>query len=133
MGKLRVRHVVSISPAEETPDFDEAAASRSLGLNHHQLSIRSPADLTPATVVALDRVLTRIGVAPTLLHCASGNRVGALMALRAGWLQGMTVDAAVRIGRAHGLTRLEAEVRRRLSDRAAAAQARESAGSRTES
>ena len=51
---------------------------------------------------------------PLLLHFATGNRVGALTALKAVWLDGMTPDAALVLGRATGLTRLEPAVRAAL-------------------
>jgi len=44
---------------------------------------------------------------PVLVHCMSGNRVGALFALRAFWLQGMSAVEALAVGRRYGLTKLE--------------------------
>jgi rhodanese-related sulfurtransferase len=46
-----------------------------------------------------------------LLHCASGNRVGAMLALRARWLQGKSADEAMAIGKASGMTGLAADVK----------------------
>ena len=37
----------------------------------------------------------------------SGNRVGALFALRAHWLQGLPAVEALAVGRRYGLTKLE--------------------------
>ncbi|MDR5880476.1 hypothetical protein [Caballeronia sp. LZ032] len=52
---------------------------------------------------------------PVIVHCGSGNRVGALFALRAAWVKGVDVPKAIEIGRQHGLTKLEDDVRRILS------------------
>src|SRR5690606_38327465 len=52
---------------------------------------------------------------PALVHCASGNRVGALAALRAAWLQGADEEAAIAEGRRWGLRSLETEVRSSLA------------------
>jgi protein tyrosine phosphatase (PTP) superfamily phosphohydrolase (DUF442 family) len=67
-------------------------------------------DLTRANVEALDRVLDEAGGAPTVLYCGSGNRVGALLALRAYWLDGASPADAIELGRDAGLTRLEPAV-----------------------
>ena len=58
----------------------------------------------------LDRLLAQAEGERTLLHCASGNRVGALMALRAAWLHGASDEEALAIGRAHGLASLRGQV-----------------------
>jgi protein tyrosine phosphatase (PTP) superfamily phosphohydrolase (DUF442 family) len=51
---------------------------------------------------------------PVLLHCASGNRVGALLALRAK-LEGSDNDAALALGVAGGVTGLKHTVEEKLA------------------
>ena len=51
---------------------------------------------------------------PVLLHCGSGNRIGALLALRAVWLEGKDPAAALDYGKAAGLTGLEPAVKSML-------------------
>ncbi len=46
---------------------------------------------------------------PVLLHCRTGNRVGALLALRAS-MQGASDEEALEIGRKAGLGSLETAV-----------------------
>jgi hypothetical protein len=53
----------------------------------------------------------------TLVHCGSSNRVGALLALRAAWLKGATLEAALAAGRSAGLTGLESAVRSAIANR----------------
>ncbi len=110
-----IQTVIDLSADGETPDFDEAAAVRDAGMRYHNLPIHGPQDLTPENVRAFDTLLASVGDAPLLIHCASSNRVGALMALRAATLQGMSGDAAVEVGRAWGLKSLEPAVRARLA------------------
>ena len=50
----------------------------------------------------------------TFVHCGSGNRVGALMALRAYEYEGASLEEAIEIGKSAGMTRLEGEVRSQL-------------------
>lgn len=109
-----IRHVINLAPAAETPGFDEAGAVRAAGMRYDTLPIAGAGDLDREAVVAFDRLL-QAAVGPTLVHCASGNRVGALAALRAAWLHGADEEAAVEEGRRWGLRGLEAEVRGRLA------------------
>lgn len=121
VGRVRdagITHVIDLTPDAETPDFDEATAVRAAGLAYSNLPLRGAVDLTRENVVAFD-ALVRGAQRPVLVHCASGNRVGAMAALRAAWVQGLPAEEAVAIGRAWGLKGLEGEVRRRLEPGAA--------------
>lgn len=109
-----VRQVLDLTRDSETPGFDEAAAVEEAGLAYANLAIGGAADLTRANVLAFDRLVSS-AERPLLVHCASGNRVGAMAALRAAWLQGKSEDEAVEIGRAWGLKGLEGEVRQRIA------------------
>jgi len=109
-----IRHVIDLTPDVETPGFDEAAAVRAAGLAYYNLPIVGAGDLTPEAVVAFDQLLRGLE-GPALVHCASGNRVGALAALRAAWMQGADDEAAIAEGRRWGLRSLETEVGSRLA------------------
>ncbi|MFA6987288.1 MAG: sulfur transferase domain-containing protein [Arenimonas sp.] len=120
IAQARIRHVINLRPASETPDFDEGAAVRNAGMRYHNLPIRGAEDLTIENAVRFDRLITEVGAEPTLVHCSSSNRVGALAALRAGWIRGQSVEAAVAEGRRWGLKALESAVRKQLSTFASA-------------
>lgn len=109
-----LRHVINLRPPTEDAGYDEAALAGELGLDYRVIAVSGPGDLSRETVQALDAALAEIGDEPVLLHCASGNRVGALMALRAAWLHGADADAALAIGRDYGLTKMEPVVRQKL-------------------
>jgi uncharacterized protein (TIGR01244 family) len=109
-----IRVVVNLRTDEEAIDYDEAALVKELGMRYLHLPISGPADLTPENVRTFGEFLDEIGDQPALLHCGSGNRVGALYALHAGTELGMDTEAAIDVGQAHGLTRLEGAVRERL-------------------
>lgn len=115
IAKAGVRHVIDLTVDSETPDFNEAAAVRSAGMRYESLPIRGAEDLTPENVARFDRLVKEAGSAPTLVHCSSSNRVGAMAALRAAWIQRQSVDAALEEGRRWGLKGLEPAVRERLS------------------
>jgi uncharacterized protein (TIGR01244 family) len=109
-----IRQVIDLTPDAETPDFDEAAAVRGAGLAYANLPLHGAADLTRDNVVAFDRLI-RDAKRPVLVHCASGNRVGAIAALRAAWVQGKAADDAIAVGRAWGLKSLQGDVRKKLA------------------
>ena len=66
---------------------------------------------TSRSARALDLLLDEWGRYPIALACSSGNRAGALLALRAFWLDGADAASALELGLAAGLTRLEPSVR----------------------
>lgn len=114
LKRAGIRQVIDLSVDSETPGFDEAAAMRAAGIGYHNLPIRGAADLTRANVERFDRLLGMAGSEPVLVHCASSNRVGAMIALRAAMLQGRPVEAALAQGRRWGLKSLEPAVRKQL-------------------
>jgi uncharacterized protein (TIGR01244 family) len=109
-----VRHVIDLTQDSETPGFDEASTVRAAGMAYDNLPIAGPQDLTRDNVRAFDRLVSG-SLQPLLVHCASSNRVGAMAALRAAWIDGKPVDEAIAEGRAWGLTSLEPAVRERLA------------------
>lgn len=108
-----IREVIDLTLDSETPDFDEAAAARSRGLVYRNLPIEGARGLSMENVVAFD-VLLRSAKRPVLVHCASSNRVGAIAALHAAWVDGASTEQAIAIGKSWGLKGLEAEVLTRL-------------------
>lgn len=106
-----VEHVFDLRTDSESRGYDELALVTSLGMIYSRLPIGGAEDLTPANVDAFDQHLARHGDQKILVHCGSSNRVGAMAALRANWLQHKSPDEALSIGRAWGLTGLEPDVR----------------------
>lgn len=109
------RRIIDLRPAAEDHGFDEPASAAAAGLEYLSLPVAGEADLTLANVRKLDQWLADPAQPMTLLHCGSSNRVGALLALRAGWLQKVEAPAALDVGRAAGLTGLEAAVSKLLA------------------
>lgn len=106
--------VIDLRTAGEDRGFDERAAVEALGMEYHSLAVAGAKGVTLDNARALDGILAGIE-GPVLLHCRSGNRVGALTALRAS-LQGAGDDAALEIGRVAGMTSLETAVTERLAE-----------------
>ncbi len=110
LGSAGVRTVIDLRPDAETPDLDEKAVVEKSGLIYRSLPVAGKAGLTRENVTAFDGLLAEAKDGKVLMHCASGNRVGAMMALRARWLQGKSADEAMAIGKASGMTGLAADV-----------------------
>jgi len=81
---------------------------------YQHIPVAGAAGLTRENAQALDAALAKTN-GPTVVFCASGNRVGALLALRAHWFRGASPEQALRIGREAGLTRMASVVARQLS------------------
>lgn len=127
IGKLRsagIRTIIDLRPDAETPDLDEKAVAGEAGLTYHSLPVSGAADLTPANVSRFDQLLRQSQADGVLVHCASGNRVGAMMALRAKWIEGKSAEEALTIGQKAGMTGLAGDVKRILETDAASPPAR---------
>lgn len=98
------RTVVNLCPATEYDDSEESRVARALGLDYVNIPIAGPPDLHDEAIDALDAVLTDPRRRPALIHCASGNRVGALLALHAGRKRGFDVKEALAYGERAGLS-----------------------------
>ncbi|WP_305806313.1 protein tyrosine phosphatase family protein [Stenotrophomonas sp. YIM B06876] len=110
--------VIDLRQPDEDRGFDEAAATRQLGLRYVRLPIAGAAGITEDNARALQQLLAQ-EKGPVLLHCASGNRVGALLALLNGRVEGAGIEPALQLGRRAGLTSLE-PVTRALLERGTA-------------
>ncbi|MGN6520020.1 MAG: beta-lactamase hydrolase domain-containing protein [Dokdonella sp.] len=109
--------VIDLRGPDEARSFDEAALAAELGLRYVNLPVSGAADLTPARAESLHAALAAAS-GPVLLHCASGNRAGALLALEAARYEGLDAEAAIALGRSVGLKSLEPAVRERLGAQA---------------
>lgn len=105
-----VGYIINLRPTSEDPGFDEPGKLREQGIAYAVLGIAGPEDLSADNARKLDRLLAEHPDTTTLVHCGSGNRVGALMALRAAWVQDKSREEALEIGRQWGLTKLEGVV-----------------------
>lgn len=100
-------------PTEEGAGWEEAYAAQR-GIAFTRIPVNHAEGLTRQNAEALDRALKAAGTGKTVLYCGSANRAGALLALRAAWLEGATPQDALALGRAAGLRGLEPDVARLL-------------------
>jgi protein tyrosine phosphatase (PTP) superfamily phosphohydrolase (DUF442 family) len=95
--------IFDLRAADEPRGFDEPAIARSLKLVYHSIPV-TPADFGDSTITAFRHHLAAHGPEkPMVIHCASGNRVGAALLP---WLvldRGLSEEAALEMARTMGL------------------------------
>jgi protein tyrosine phosphatase (PTP) superfamily phosphohydrolase (DUF442 family) len=96
-------------PSEDGAGWEEEHIAGS-DVSFARIPVSGATGLTRENVETLDRLLDESSDDGTVLYCASSNRVGALLALRAYWLDGVEADQAHELGRRAGMTSLEARV-----------------------
>ena len=106
--------VIDMRTENEDRGLDEAASVDALGMSYLSLPVAGADGTTFENARKLDQMLSDLD-GPVLLHCASGNRVGALLALRAS-INGATDEEALAVGKSGGLTRLEGKVKELLAE-----------------
>ena len=102
-------------PDEDRGMDDEKGVVEGLGLEYIAFPITSEDELTFDRARELDELIQTYD-GPVLVHCASSNRVGAMLALRHS-LNGARDEEALQYGREGGLTRLEPVVVKRLAEK----------------
>jgi uncharacterized protein (TIGR01244 family) len=100
--------VIDIRTEGEDRGLDEPAIVTELGMEYVLFPV-GRSDITFKKAEELAALLEQHD-GPVLVHCASGNRVGALLALQA-FNETGDAEHALETGRAGGMTRLEGTVR----------------------
>jgi uncharacterized protein (TIGR01244 family) len=108
-----VTMVVNLRPDAEMAGRNEAAEVAAAGMAHIGVPVAG-ADAVDGDNARRLWTLLKTSDAPVFVHCASGNRAGALLAIGAARFGGMAPDAAIEFGRRAGLSSLEPVVRERL-------------------
>ncbi len=109
------RTIVNLRAPGEEGSWDEAAKAEELGLRYVAIPIAGADGLNAENARKLAEVVDDPGALPVMVHCASGNRVGGLFALKALHVDGKSAEEALAVGRETGLTRLEDAVRELLA------------------
>lgn len=106
--------VIDLRTAGEDRGMDEETTVEELGMDYISLPIAGRDDINFDNAKKLDRFLSKYQ-GPVLVHCGTGNRVGALLALREK-LYGAGDEEALAFGKAAGMTSLESTAKTRLAD-----------------
>ena len=115
LQQLGYRTFINLRTADEEGTGWEEEYAKSAGIVFHRLPIPGARGITRDHAEQLAGLLEQAGDEPVAIYCASGNRVGALLAMKAHYLDDLTVEEAITYGVKAGMTRLEPIVRSRLS------------------
>ena len=106
--------VIDLRGPDEDRGYDEASAVEAAGLDYVTLPVLVSDGISVENAEKLDTLIEQYD-GPVLVHCGSGNRVGALLAISKS-LDGADDEEAIAYGRSAGLTRLERITRERLAN-----------------
>lgn len=104
-----VTKIINLRALDENLPFDEKKEANALGLEYVSFPIVGATDTTSANAKKLHELIGDNN--KVFLHCVSGNRVGALLAIRAYEIEDSSVEDSLAFGRAAGLGSLEEQVK----------------------
>ena len=115
LSRNDLKVVVNLRGEGEFGEFDEKKVVDSLGMTYISIPVSGAGEVNFENVAKFNAALKK-GTDKTLVHCASGNRVGAFFALKAFKYDGKSADESLKIGKAAGLTSLEGKVKALMSE-----------------
>ena len=97
-----MKTVLDLRPPDEARGYDEPATAREAGVDYRCLPVTA-ASLGTAQFAEVRRVIGDLTLRPLLIHCATANRVGAVLIPHLVLDQGMDSREALRVAREIGL------------------------------
>lgn len=84
-----IKTIVNLRKPGEFTDFDEPALVTELGMEYHSYPFKAPAELSDEVYDGVRKLLNDPTKRPMMIHCDSGNRVGAV------WLAHRVLDGGL--------------------------------------
>ncbi|HSN83901.1 MAG TPA: sulfur transferase domain-containing protein [Polyangiales bacterium] len=109
------RTVINLRPESERGDEGEQAAVERMGMTFVSIPVAGAAGLTEDNARALGKALAAQDALPAVVHCSTGQRVAALLGLKAFVVDRMSATAAISMAKGLGLTKLEDALRERIA------------------
>jgi len=107
--------VINLRTDNELPDpAQELTWVEGSGMKYIHIPISVPEGLTPQKTKVFAEALSMPENYPLIVHCKSGNRVGAMFALKAFHIDEKEIDEALLIGERAGLIKLAPTVKKIL-------------------
>ena len=104
---------MSLMASDEEGIADIAPYATTIGVRYIRFTIRDKRDLNEAMAWQFAATLAMLGK-PAIIHSAKGERVGAMFALMAFFVEELSPEEALAIGRATGMGSLESHVRAQI-------------------
>jgi len=110
------RTVITLRAESEPGDEGEQATVERLGMKFVSIPVPGPAGLTEANAHSLAKALGEQDALPAVVHCKTGQRVSALLGLKAFVVDRISAAAAMDLAKSLGLTKLETALRERIAE-----------------
>ncbi len=117
MASAGVKHIINLRGLGEDAGFNEQAMVESLGMTYHNIPVSvGDGGLNADNAQSLQSLLADFEGDGVVVHCATGNRVGALISISE-YADSNNIDNAITEGARWGMTseRLQSVVRASLS------------------
>lgn len=106
---------ITLRPTDEEGTSWEEEFAGQAGLRFVRIPVAGPADLSHENVDLLSRTMEEGRIdGGVVVYCASSNRAGAMLALKAHWVDDLPPQEALAFGLDGGLTRMEPVVKKLL-------------------
>jgi uncharacterized protein (TIGR01244 family) len=109
------RTVVTLRPHSERGDEGEQAAVERLGMRFVRIPVADAPGLTEDNARALAKTLAEEDALPAVVHCSTGQRVSALLGLKAFVVDRMSAAAAIDLAKSLGMKKFEGALRQRIA------------------
>ena len=106
--------VVTLRPESERGDEGERAAVEAMGMKFVMIPVPGAAGLTEDNARSLARALDERDALPAVVHCSTGQRVSALLGLKAFVVDRLSAVAAIELAKSLGMKKLETALRKRI-------------------
>jgi protein tyrosine phosphatase (PTP) superfamily phosphohydrolase (DUF442 family) len=110
------RTVITLRPESELGDEGEQAAVEGMDMKFVSIPVAGAAGLTESNARALAKAVDAEDARPAVVHCSTGQRVSALLGLKAFVVDRMSPAAAIDLAKSLGLTELEGALRKRIAE-----------------
>jgi uncharacterized protein (TIGR01244 family) len=110
LSKSGIKTVINLRGEGEFNGFNEQAKVEALGMNYIAVPINGAGGINKENLALFTTAISN--QEKKFVHCASGNRVGAMFALDAHFNHDKNIEAAITTGKISGLTSLESAVRK---------------------
>jgi uncharacterized protein (TIGR01244 family) len=110
------RTIVSLRTDDERGDESEQAAVKRMGMKFVSIPVAGAAGLTADNARALDKALSEQDALPAVVHCSTGQRVSALLGLKAFVVDRLSAVAAIDLAKSLGMKQFEAALRERIAE-----------------
>lgn len=118
MAEAGVKHVINLRPPAEDVGFDEQEEVEALGMTYNNIPVSvGEGGINRENALSLQALLSEFEGDGVIVHCATGNRVGALISVSE-YTDGIGIDESIAEGARWGMTseRLQGIVRDSLSN-----------------